>query len=192
MGMKGVISRAYVHRLEKGELRNVGFMTVVGYLQACKEPISKFVLELAQSGAFGEAEAECVKESVTGFTSQKLRGETCDAEKRAKAKLRYEKRWEREFRDAQVVEALWKEVLPVIQPMFPAGKYYSPMPYLNGVREYYRVWKRVTRQAKGSDPTQTVSIAFDQVEKMGIAARLIPAIVRKVREIVFARLVAGG
>jgi hypothetical protein len=36
MGMKGVISRAYLHRLEKGELRNVGFMTVVGYLQACK------------------------------------------------------------------------------------------------------------------------------------------------------------
>ena len=66
MGMKGVISCAYLHRLEKGELRNVGFMTVVGYLQACKEPISKFVLELAQSGAFGEVEAQCV----TGFTSQ--------------------------------------------------------------------------------------------------------------------------
>jgi transcriptional regulator with XRE-family HTH domain len=66
MGMKGVISRAYLHRLEKGELRNVGFMTVVGYLQACKEPISKFVLELAQSGAFGEVDAQCVM----GFTSQ--------------------------------------------------------------------------------------------------------------------------
>jgi hypothetical protein len=76
--------------------------------------------------------------------------------------------------------------------MFPAGKYYSPMPYLNGVREYYRVWKRATRQAKGSDPMQMVNYAFEQVEKKGIAARLIPAIVRKVREIAFARLMAGG
>jgi hypothetical protein len=186
--MKGVISRAYLHRLEKGELRNVGFMTVVGYLQACKEPISKFVLELAQSGAFGEVEAQ----GVIGFTSQESSSSSLKLkqEKRAKAKLRYEKRWEREFHDAQVVEALWKEVLPVIQPMFPAGKYYSPMPYLNGVREYYRVWKRATRQAKGSDPTPMVNYAFEQVEKKGIAARLIPAIVRKVREIVFARLMA--
>jgi hypothetical protein len=106
--------------------------------------------------------------------------------------LRYEKRWEREFHDAQVVEALWKEVLPVIQPMFPAGGFYSPLPYLNGVREYYRVWKLATRQAKGSDPTPMVNFAFEQVEKKGLAMRLIPAIVRKVREIVFARLVAGG
>jgi hypothetical protein len=161
-------------------------MTVVGYLQACKEPISKFVLELAQSGAFGEEEADVVR----GFTPPKRRGETSNEEKRAKAKLRYEKRWEREFQDAQVVEALWKEVLPVIQPMFPAGKYYSPVPYLNGVREYYRVWKLATRQAKGSDPMPMVNFAFDQVEKKGIAARLIPAIVRKVRDVVFQRLMA--
>jgi transcriptional regulator with XRE-family HTH domain len=190
LGMKAPSAHSYVCRLERGDIPRVAFTTVIRYLQACKAPIGKFMIELVQSGAFGEVEAQCV----TGFTSQESTSSNLKLkqEKRAKAKLRYEKRWEREFRDAQVVEALWKEVLPVIQPMFPAGKYYSPMPYLNGVREYYRVWKRVTRQAKGSDPTQTVSIAFDQVEKMGIAARLIPAIVRKVREIVFARLVAGG
>ena len=145
-------------------------------------------MELAQSGAFGEVDAQCV----TGFTSQESASSSLKLkqEKRLKAKLRYEKRREREFRDAQVIQALWKEVLPVIQPMFPAGKYYSPMPYVNGVREYYRVWKLATRRAKGSDPTPIVNLAFDEVEKKGIAARLIPAIVRKVREMVFARLMA--
>jgi hypothetical protein len=37
-----------------------------------------------------------------------------------------------------------------------------------------------------------VNFAFDQVEKKGLAMRLIPAIVRKVREIVFAWLMAGS
>jgi hypothetical protein len=50
--------------------------------------------------------------------------------------------------------------------------------------------KRATRQARGSDPMPMVNYAFEQVEKKGLAMRLIPAIVRKVREIVFARLMA--
>jgi hypothetical protein len=49
--------------------------------------------------------------------------------------------------------------------------------------------KLATRQAKGSDPMPMVNYAFEQVEKKGIA-RLIPATVRKVREMVFARLMA--
>ena len=188
LGLKLPWGHSYVGKLERGVPGDVGFGVVIRYLQACKAPIGKFMIELVQSGAFGQEEAQCV----TGFTSQESPSSSLKLkeEKRLKAKLRYEKRWEREFQDAQVVEALWKEVLPVIQPMFPAGKYYSPMPYLNGVREYYRVWKLATRQAKGSDPTTMVNCAFDQVEKKGIAARLIPAIVRKVREIVLARLMA--
>ena len=61
MGMRSAASRCYLHRLEKGELRNVQLTTVVRYLQACKAPIGKFMIELVQSGAFGEAEAEGVR-----------------------------------------------------------------------------------------------------------------------------------
>lgn len=188
LGVKGSARHVYVGKLERGELPGVSLRMVVRYLQACKAPIGKFMMELVQSGAFGEEEADVVR----GFTSQKLRVETSNEEKRARGRLKYQQRWERELHDAQAVAALWKQVLPVILPMFPAGKFYSPVPYLNGVREYYRVWKLATRQAKGSDPTPMVNFAFDQVEKMGLAARLIPAVVRKVREIVFERLVAGG
>jgi hypothetical protein len=57
LGMKPGRGHAYVSKLEKGVLRNVGFLTVVRYLEACKAPVGMFMLELAQSGAFGAAEA---------------------------------------------------------------------------------------------------------------------------------------
>ena len=154
MGMKGVISRAYLHRLEKGEVRCIGFMTVVSYVQACKAPIGKFMLELAQSGAFGEAEAEDVR----GFTSQKLRGETSNEAKRAKAKLLYQKRWEREAQDADIIAGIWREVQVAIQPLLPAD---DPTrcflaPYLAGVRTMFRAWKQAARGAVNKDPTLDV------------------------------------
>ena len=39
-----------------GKSEGVASGRVVRYLQACKVPVGKFMLELAQSGAFGEAE----------------------------------------------------------------------------------------------------------------------------------------
>ena len=36
LGMKGISSRSYLHRLEKGDLNNVALMTIMRYLQACK------------------------------------------------------------------------------------------------------------------------------------------------------------
>jgi hypothetical protein len=87
MGATG--SKSYVSRLEQGKIPKVAFTTVIRYLQACKAPIGKFMLELAQSGAFGEAEAE----SVRGFTAQKLRGGTSNEQaRREKARARDEKR----------------------------------------------------------------------------------------------------
>jgi len=151
MGMKGVISRAYLHRLEKGEFRNIGFMTVVGYLRACKAPIGKFMIELVESGAFGEAEAQ----SVTGFTSQKPGGETSDEAKRAKAKLLYQKRWLREAQDADIIAKIWREVQAAIQPLLPADDPTRRLlaPYLEGVRALYRAWKLAVRGAADKDPT---------------------------------------
>jgi len=187
LGMKGISSRSYLHRLEKGDLNNVAFMTIMRYLQACKVPIGKFVLELVQSGAFGETEAQCV----TGFTSQKLRGETYDVAKRAKGKLLYEKRWLRKAHDADIVAKLWREVLPAIQPLLPADDPTRRLlaPYLEGVRTLYRAWKQAVRGAVNKDPTLDIQMAFDRIEKAGLRV-LVPAALRKMREIVFDRLMA--
>ena len=183
LGHAGAAGHSYVSKLEQGRFGDVGFLMLTRYLQVCKVPVGKFMLELAQSGAFGEAEQGMI------IVEDKAKVQQA---KREKARILYQKRWEREFRDAQAIEALWKQVLPAIKPMFPTDRYYSPLPYLNGLREYYRVWKKVMRQAKGSDPTQMLSFAFDQLEKKGVEARLIPAIVRKVREMASARLSQAG
>jgi hypothetical protein len=150
MGMKSASSRSYLHMLEKGELRNVQFMTVIRYLRACKAPIGKFMLELTQSGAFGEAEQGLTIATDDSSSSLNLR-----QEKRAKAKLRYQKRWEREARDSAIVAQLWSEVLPAIQPLLPPNDPSRRLlsPYLEGVRALYRAWKRVTRGIVGRDPT---------------------------------------
>ena len=66
MGFKPASGQAFLSRLERGDARGVELDTLVSYLRACKAPVSKFILELAQSGAFGEAEAQ----GVIGFTSQ--------------------------------------------------------------------------------------------------------------------------
>jgi len=185
MGLKPPSCASYVYRLEHGKLTNIRFSTILRYLQACKAPVGRFILEMAQSGAFGEAEAQCV----TGFTSQKLRGETYDAARRAKGKLLYEKRWERETEDADIVAKLWREVMPAIQPLLPADDPTRRLlaPYLEGVRALYRAWKQAVRGATSRDPTPDVQMAFDRIEQAGLQ-RLVPAAVRKTREIVFARL----
>ena len=56
LGLKQPWGHSYVGRLERGVAGDVGFCVVVQYLQVCKAPIGRFILELAQSGAFGEAE----------------------------------------------------------------------------------------------------------------------------------------
>ena len=186
LGMKGSARHVYVGKLERGELPGVSLRVVVRFLQACKVPIARFMLALAQSGAFGEAEAEDVR----GFTSQKLRGETSNEERRAKAKLLYQKRWEREARDAEIVAGIWREVQVAIQPLLPADdptrRFLTP--YLEGVRAMYRVWKQAVRGALNRDPVLDVQMAFDRIEQAGLEAKTIPAAVRKTREIVFARL----
>ena len=184
MGMKGAISRGYLNRLEKGKLRNVSFLTLVRYLRACKAPIGKFMLELAQSGAFGEAEAE----SVRGFASEQRASD--EQAKRAKAKLLYQKRWEREAQDADIIAGIWREIQVAIQPLLPAD---DPTrcflaPYLEGVRAMYRAWKQAVRGAVNRDPTLDVQMAFDRIEQAGLEAKTIPAAVHKMREIVFERL----
>ena len=103
-------------------------------MQACKAPIGKFVLGLAQSGAFGKAEAEDAR----GFTSETQVSD--EQAKRAKGKLLYQKRWEREARDAEVIAGIWREVQIAIQPLLPAD---DPTrcflaPYLVGVRAMFR------------------------------------------------------
>ena len=187
LGMKGISSRSYLHRLEKGDLNNVAFMTIMRYLQACKMPAGRFMLELAQSGAFSEAEAEDVR----GFTSQKLRGETSNEARRARGKLLYEKRWLRKAHDADIVAKLWREVLPAIQPLLPADDPTRRLlaPYLEGVRTLYRAWKQAVRGAVNKDPTLDIQMAFDRIEKAGLRV-LVPAALRKMREIVFDRLMA--
>jgi hypothetical protein len=56
------------------------------------------------------------------------------------------------------------------------------------VKEFYRVWKLAQREAKGVDPTPLVLSAFDRVERAGIGRRLVPAAVRKMREVIFENL----
>jgi transcriptional regulator with XRE-family HTH domain len=184
LGHKGSASHAYVSKLEQGAFRNVNILTVVRYLQACKAPIGKFMLELAQSGAFGEAEQGLVVVDYSSSSSLKLRDE-----KRAKAKLLYEKRWLRETRDAEIVAELWREIQPAIWPLLPTDptrRFVAP--YLEGVRTFYKAWKLATRGAMNRDPTFEVQMAFDRVEQAGLEARLTPAAVHKMREIVFDRL----
>jgi transcriptional regulator with XRE-family HTH domain len=214
LGMKPFRGHAYVSDLEKGKLLNVGFLTVVRYLQACKAPIGRFMLELAQSGAFGEAEQ--------GLTIVDDRGKAEEA-KRAKAKLRSEKRWEREARDADIIARLWNEVQVAIRPLLPRVPTIFLSHYLEGVRAFYRAWKRATRGAvnrtrprlfpqaphprgfapedgkpgaiRASFPVtplgeeRDVRMAFDRIEQAGLRV-LVPAALHKMREIVFERLMA--
>jgi hypothetical protein len=172
-----------VSRLEQGSIPKVALVTVVRYLQACKVPVGQFMLELAQSGAFGEAEAE----SVRGFTAEKQVSN--EHAKRAKAKVMYEKRWEREAQDSAVVAQLWREVAAAIQPLLakehPSRRLVAP--YLEGVRSFYRAWKQAVRGAGNKDPVPDVQTAFDRIEQLG-CQRLVPGAVRKMREMVYERL----
>jgi transcriptional regulator with XRE-family HTH domain len=180
LGHKGSASHAYVSKLEQGAFRNVNILTVVRYLQACKAPIGKFMLELAQSGAFGEAEQ--------GLTVVEDKAKA-EQTKRAKAKLLYQKRWEREAQDSAVIAKLWTEVQAAIQPLLvhedPSRRLMTP--YLEGVRVLYRAWKQAVRGAINKDPTLNVQMAFDRIEQAGVQ-RLVPAAVHKMREVVFDRL----
>ena len=110
--------------------------------------------------------------------------------RRAKAKARYEKQWEREAQDSAIVAKLWIAVQAAIQPLLvredPTRRLMAP--YLQGVRAFYRAWKQATRGALNRDPTLDVQMAFDRVEQAGLEARLVPAAVRKMREMVFERL----
>jgi transcriptional regulator with XRE-family HTH domain len=187
-GMTADSSSSYMSRLEKGDIPKVALVTVARYLQACRVPIGRFMLELAQSGAFGEAEAEDVR----GFTAQKPGGEVSNEQaRRARGKLLYEKRWLREAHDADIIAKLWREVLPAIQPLLPADDPTRRLlaPYLEGVRALYRAWKLAVRGAVNKDPTPDVRMAFDRIEQAGLRV-LVPAALRKMREIVFARLMA--
>ena len=58
---------------------------------------------------------------------------------------------------------------------------------LEGVRTFYRAWKLATRGALNRDPTLDVQMAFDRIEQAGLRV-LAPAALRKMREIVFKRL----
>jgi transcriptional regulator with XRE-family HTH domain len=183
MGLKPPSCASYVYRLEHGKLTNVRFSTILRYLQACKAPVGQFMLELAQSGVFGETEAEDVR----GFTAEKQVSN--EQAKRAKAKLLYEKRWEREAQDSAIVAQLWREVAAAIQPLLaqelPSRRLMAP--YLEGMRAFYRAWKQAVRGAVNRDPVPDIQTAFDRIEQTG-SQRLVPAAVRKMREIVFERL----
>jgi len=183
IGMGAAGSSSYVSRLEQGKISKVALVTVVRYLQACNAPVGRFMLELAQSGAFGEAEQGLTVVADSSSSSPKLR-----QEKRAKAKLLYEKRWLREARDADIVAKLWIEVQAAIQPLLPLDPTRRLMsPYLEGVRAFYRAWKLATRGAVNKDITLDVQMAFGRIEQAGLQ-RLVPAALRKMREIVFDRL----
>jgi transcriptional regulator with XRE-family HTH domain len=175
----GSSGHAYVSRLESGKVGDVGFLTVTRYLQVCKASIGKFMLELAQSGAFGEAEQGLA------IVEDKASAEQA---KRAKAKLLYQKRWEREAQDADIIAKLWREVAPMILSSLPSDPSRRlKAPYLEGVRALYRAWKQATRGALNHDPTLDVQMAFDRIEQAGLQ-RLVPAAVHKMREIMFTRL----
>jgi transcriptional regulator with XRE-family HTH domain len=185
LGLKPPGGHAYVSCLETGKMGNVGIETIMRYLQICKTPIGRFMLELAQSGAFGEAEAE----SVRGFVTQKPRDEASSEQaRREKARARDEKRVAREAQDAVIVSRLWVEVQSAIRPLLPPGQMHLFSSYLKGVKEFYRVWKLALREARGVDPTPLVLSAFDRVERTGIGRRLVPAAVRMMREVIFERL----
>jgi len=215
LGLKQPWGHSYIGRLERGVTGDVGFGVVVQFLQVCKAPIGRFMLELAQSGAFGEAEQ--------GLTLVEDKAKVAET-KRAKAKLLYQKRWEREAQDADIVARLWREVMPAIQLLLPTDPTRRFMtPYLEGVRAFYRAWKQATRGAVNRDPPlalppsphprgfapedgktgairasfpvtplgkeRDVQMAFDRIEQAGLRV-LVPAALHKMREIVFERLMA--
>jgi transcriptional regulator with XRE-family HTH domain len=183
LGLSDSTRHVYVGKLERGKLPGVSFRTLVRYLKACNMPIGRFMLEMAQSGAFGEAEQGLVVVDDSSSSSLKLRDE-----KRAKAKLLYQKRWERESQDAAIVARLWSEVMPAVQRLLPQDPSRRLMaPYLEGVRAMYRAWKQAVRGAANRDPTSDVQMAFDRIEQAGLE-RLVPTAVHKMREIVFDRL----
>ena len=180
LGLSDSTRHVYVGKLERGKLPGVSFRTLVRYLKACSMPVGRFMLEMAQSGAFGEAE-----HGLTVVVEDKLKEAQA---KRAKAKLLYQKRWERESQDAAIVARLWSEVMPAVQRLLPQDPSRRLMaPYLEGVRALYRAWKQAVRGAANRDPTSDVQMAFDRIEQAGLQ-RLVPAAVHKMREIVFDRL----
>jgi hypothetical protein len=180
MGFRPARGQVFISLLEHGKAARVTLVTVVRYLKACKAPVGRFMLELAQSGAFGEIEQD--------LTIVEDKAKANEA-KRAKAKLLYEKRWLRETHDAAIVAQLWSEVLPAIQPLLPADDPSRCLlsPYLEGVRALYRAWKRATRGAGGADPTPYVRVAFNRIEQAGLRV-LVPAALHRMCEIVFERL----
>jgi transcriptional regulator with XRE-family HTH domain len=180
LGMKSPGCHSYLRRIEQGKLSQVGFATVVRYLQACKVPIGKFMLELAQSGAFGEVEQ--------GLTIAEDRTKADEA-KRTRAQQRNQRRGEREAEDAAIIVKLWNEVQAAIYPLLPKDPTIFLSHYLEGVRAFYRAWKLATRGALNHDPTLDVQMAFDRIEQAGLQ-RLVPAAVHKMREVVFERLMA--
>ena len=184
LGHAGSASHAYVSKLERGEFGEVGFLMLIRYLQACKAPIGKFMLELAQSGAFGEAEQGLTIAVDSSSSSLKL-----SQEMRAKAQQRNQRRGEREAEDAAIIVKLWNEVQVAIYPLLPKDPTIFLSHYLEGVRAFYRAWKLATRGALNHDPTLDVQMAFDRIEQAGLE-RLVPAAVRKMREVVFERLMA--
>jgi len=218
MGFTPKAGQVFISRLEHGKAAIVTLGAFVRYLQACKAPVGEFMLELAQSGVFGEAEAE----SVIGFTSQKQRspqaphhmgfapddgrsgatraclpvtplgrtqGETSNEAKRAKVKLLRDKRWLREAQDADNIAKLWLEVLAAMQPLLPPDPTRFMAHYLEVVRGFYRAWKLATRGVLNRDPTLDVQMAFDRIEQNAVE-HLVPAAVRKMREVVYERLMA--
>ena len=185
LGMTTSAGHSYVSRLEGGRLRSVSLLVIVHCLQACKTPVGRFMLEMAQSGAFGEAEAEDVR----GFTPQRPRGETSNEARRAKAKLVRERRSEREVQDADIVAKLWIEVLAAMQPLLPPDPTRFMAHYLEVVRSFYRAWKLATRGAVNRDPTLDVQMAFDRIERNAVE-HLVPVAVRRMREVVYQRLMS--
>jgi len=218
LGLKPPGGHGYVSCLEAGKMGNVGIETVVRYLQICKAPIGKFMLELALSGAFGEAEAEYVR----GFTAQqrspqaphhrgfatddgrsgaaraclpvtplgRTQGETSNEQaKRAKAKLLRDKRWLREAQDADIIAKLWREVLPAIEPLLPADD--PTRRFLAPYLEGVRALYRAWKQAvRGAVDKDSVPDVRMAFDRIEQAGlqRLVPAAVLKMREIVFTRL----
>jgi transcriptional regulator with XRE-family HTH domain len=182
LGMKSPGCHSYLRRIEQGKLSQVGFATVVRYLQACKAPIGKFMLELAQSGAFGEVEQGLTVAVDSSSSSLKL-----SQEMRARAQQRNQRRGEREAEDAAIIVKLWNELQVAIYPLLPKDPTIFLSHYLEGVRAFYRAWKLATRGAMNRDPVLDVQMAFDRIEQAGLQ-RLVPAAVRKMREIVFERL----
>jgi hypothetical protein len=164
--------------MESGKLGDIGFLMLSRYLQVCKVPVGRFVLELATSGAFGEAEQGLA------IVEDRISNEQA---RRAKAKLVRERRTEREAQDADIVARLWIEVQVAIRPLLPNDPTIFLAPYLEGVRLYYRAWKQAVRGAVNRDPTLDVQMAFDRIELVGLQ-RLVPAAVRRMREVIFDRL----